>query len=592
MNLSQLNRLLLRMLLLPVLALLVVAGILTYQILNSNARIERIQRVEANIATAAVIQSLIIDEETGLRGYQTTGNEIFLQPYNFAPAPLDRALTELRANMARNLINPRPEMVDQLRAMNDDWRKTIAEPIIADVRAGKDTRDSGMNLRGKARMDAMRTAIKEIIEDQRLRRGRGMTNWQNDTKRILEILFGLSLVMGLMIGTFARNQLHAVSLAFRKNIEDVERNARATELSEQRLRTTLTSIGDAVVVCDLNGNVEMLNTVAEHLTGWSQAEALGKPLEDIFHIVDEFSRKPLETPAAIVMREKKVVTLSNHALLLRRDGTELHIDDSGAPICDHNGNLTGVVMVFRDITAQRQTQAALLASEKLAVAGRLAATIAHEIHNPLDAVINLLYLMKNNPSAEESQEFLAMASSELDRVAQISRAMLGMYRESKTPVAIDLGALLASVLLLLERNFTQAEVNIVTHFESDAIITGYPAELRQVFTNLISNALDASTAGDTIYVTARKQESASPAERGVNVAITDTGEGIPEEAMGRLFQPFFTTKGERGTGLGLWVSQGILQKHGGTITLDTNTTTADHGSTVTVFLPRGGATLA
>src|SRR5579871_2000076 len=175
----------------------------------------------------------------------------------------------------------------------------------------------------------------------------------------------------------------------------------------------------------------MMNPVAQDLTGWKQAEANGLPLEDVFRIVHETTRKPIENPVAKMKRLNSIIDLADHTVLLRKNGAELRIADSGAPIRDQTGGTAGMVLVFRDITMERRTQEALLASEKLAVAGRLAATIAHEIHNPLDSVSNLLYLMKNNPSAEESKEFLEMASSELDRVAQISRAMLGMYRESK-----------------------------------------------------------------------------------------------------------------------------------------------------------------
>jgi signal transduction histidine kinase len=299
----------------------------------------------------------------------------------------------------------------------------------------------------------------------------------------------------------------------------------------------------------------------------------------------------MENPVDAVLRTQHAVSLANHAVLLRRGGGEIQIDDSGAPIFDRSGELSGVVMVFRNVTEQRRTQAALLASEKLAVTGRLAATLAHEIHNPLDSVVNLLYLMKNGATPEETGEFLDLARSELDRVTQISRAMLGMYRESKTPIELDPKELLDSILLLLQRQITQAGITLKKNLDDDAKISGYPAELRQVFTNLLTNAMDASTPGSVIEVSLRStpplggQRSHLSVRPGVTVSVVDHGPGIPSDTIKNLFQPFFTTKGEKGTGLGLWVSQGIVERHGGDIRLESRTAEADHGTTVSVFLP-------
>jgi signal transduction histidine kinase len=169
--------------------------------------------------------------------------------------------------------------------------------------------------------------------------------------------------------------------------------------------------------------------------------------------------------------------------------------------------------------------------------------------------------------------------------------MLGMYRESKTPIEIDVKDLLDSILLLLQRQITQAGITLQKNLAEDAKISGYPVELRQVFSNLLTNAMDASLPGSTIEVSLRRTPSldgqrprSNPA--GVTVSVVDHGPGIPSDTLKHLFQPFFTTKGEKGTGLGLWVSQGIVQRHGGTINLESRTTEADHGTTVSVFLPQ------
>jgi PAS domain S-box-containing protein len=366
---------------------------------------------------------------------------------------------------------------------------------------------------------------------------------------------------------------------------------RAEEIfqSEQELRTTLASIGDGVITCDAAGRVQMMNPVAVQLTGWTEAEAQGQPLETIFHIVNEKTRDIVENPVAKVKRLNRIVGLANHTILIRKDKTELNIADSGAPIRDRTDGIAGVVMVFRDITLERKTQDALLANEKLAVAGRLAATIAHEIHNPLDSVSNLLYLMRNGASKEESEQFMDMAEQELARVTQISRAMLGLYRESKAPVQVDLKEMLQEILLLMEHRFSDERVTIHTDLPSSISVDAFPAELRQVFSNLIANAAEASGPGGEVHVSIipRGPDASGNGikqEPGATVLIADNGAGIPADVHPHLFQPFFTTKGERGTGLGLWVSRGIITKHGGSIEVASDTGSSTHGTVVSVFL--------
>jgi len=328
-----------------------------------------------------------------------------------------------------------------------------------------------------------------------------------------------------------------------------------------------------------------MNPIAEDLTGWSLAEAATRPLQQVFHIVHEHTRKDAENPVEKVRRLNKVIGLANHTALIARNGTEYVIDDSAAPIRDKNSNLIGIVLVFRDVTDQKRTEAALIASEKLAVAGRLAASIAHEIHNPLDSVTNLHYLLANETDPQKRAEYLNMAQQELKRTMQISRTLLNLYREPNAPVSVDLKELLEGVLLLLQRRLDTQGVTVQNNFDGNFVIEGFPAELRQVFTNLIINAADATGVDGTILI----RMSGVPAEEfhgsGVVVEILDSGPGIPDHAEQKLFQPFFTTKGDQGTGLGLWVSMGIVQKHGGTIRLKNSDDSDLHGACVRVYLP-------
>jgi len=586
-NLRQFNSVLRQVFLLPVVALLVVAGALYLQIRNANATVNLIQNSDARISQATLVSKLVVDEESGLRGYETTGDAQFLQPFTEAESHVQKEIQNLDA-MAGADADMKHDLTD-LHDSHQTWHDGFALPVIAQVRGGGKTDDVALNLHGKILMDAVRRDLNDIIHKAEDNRTQRIAQWHQQVHIMLLVLLFLALGMGMLIGLFTRNRLHTVSVAYRTSLEILRYRAEELFQSEQRLRTTLDSIGDGVITCDAEGRIQMMNPVARQLTGWSQSEADGQPLEKVFHIVNETSRRTMETPVSKVKRLDRIVGMANHTVLVRKDGTELNIADSGAPIRDKNGEIIGIVLVFRDITMERKTQDALIANEKLAVAGRLAATIAHEIHNPLDAVSNLLYLMRNGVSPEESTQFMDMAEQELARVTQISRAMLGLYRESKAPVLIDLKEMLQEILLLMERRFIELNVNVSANLPQPVSVAAFPAELRQVFTNLIANAAEAASPGGEVKVSVTPQTACANANGqkmppGATVTIADNGTGIPPEVQTHLFQPFFTTKGERGTGLGLWVSRGIINKHGGIISLKSDISEQAHGTVASVFL--------
>jgi PAS domain S-box-containing protein len=585
-NLNQFNRILRQVFLLPVIALLLLAVALFLQIQDANSTVQLIQESDARIAQVSRIEKLILNEESGLRGYENTSDGRFLQPYLDASQGLQKEFDKMETLPGLDAVEK--HYIDDLIEKHQLWLDAFALPVIATIQAGGQARDVDLNLRGKSMMDDIRQDIADTTHNAEQRRIARIQLWHRQVRHMEWLLLLLALCVGIFIGLFTRNRMHAVSSAYKTSLDVLGRRAEEIFQSEQQLRTTLASIGDGVITCDAQGIVQMMNPVAVDLTGWSQAEALGQPLETVFHIVNESTRHPVENPVSKVKRMNRIVGVGNHTILIRKDKTELHIADSGAPIRDRTDGIAGVVMVFRDITLERKTQDALLANEKLAVAGRLAATIAHEIHNPLDSVSNLLYLMRNGATKEESVQFMDMAEQELARVTQISRAMLGLYRESKAPVLVDLKEMLQEILLLMERRFTDEGVTVRVDLPSGISVDAFPAELRQVFSNLIANAAEAAGHGGEVRVSIAPQPGFSSnghkQEAGATVTIEDNGMGIPEEVQPHLFQPFFTTKGERGTGLGLWVSRGIVTKHGGTIELASDTSEAAHGTAVSVFL--------
>lgn len=588
MELREFKRILQQVMSLPIAALLLLAGILSYQIYLAQNTVSLIERSDRRIALATLIQRLVVDEETAVRGYQITGDTRFLAPFQESAVPMQEATSELASTYAPGTSGN----LQSFMAQHEAWLTLFAQPIIANVAAGKPTDDDDINLTGRSRVDAMRLSLNRISSYAEGRRTERIAEWHRQIRNIILVLILVAIGTGIFLALLLRDRFEVVSLSFQRSL-DLERR-RAAELydSEQHLRTTLSSIGDGVIACDADGRIEMMNPVAEQLTGWTEEDARDRQVGDVFCVLAENDRKQIEDPFSKVKRLDRIVTLTNHTILIRKDGIEVPIDDSGAPIRNKAGELTGVVIVFRDISAERRTRAALLANEKLAVAGRLAATIAHEIHNPLDSVANLLYLLQQGTDPEETKHFLELAQSELTRVTQISRAMLSLYRESKAPVRIDLKEVVEDLLLLMERRFQEIGVTVTPELPSHVVVEGFPAELRQVFTNLITNAAESAGRGGTVHVCVSMKPAGAqtfaghkdlPSAAGALVEVVDSGAGVPDDVKQHLFEPFFTTKGERGTGLGLWVSQGIIRKHGGMIRLE-NRTDGRTGASASVFL--------
>lgn len=654
--------------------------------------------------------------------------------------------------------------------------------------------------------------------------------------------------------------------------------------SERLLRASeariLQSIGDAVIVTNPAGQVSRMNPVAEALTGWSHDEARGVPLHEVFQIMNEETRLSVESPAAKVKRLGKIVGLANHTILVRRDGSEIHIDDSGAPILDESGQLAGIVLVFRDITerwnqerrieaynanqqfllklsdqlrslsdpraimrtaaeaigrelhvgrvgygeisepgseilfetgwaqppmmalsgvlpfnsfgsgniaelregkttvyvnisndprmadrtqtnistvsaigvpilregklravlyvhhgqerrwsteeislvqgvaertsdaverarssqslrlteeelrytvelseqiqwtadpsgrildfspswllttgltreealgdgwaqvphpedrtkmieawthsidtgepydvehrirtasgeycwrrsralprrdasgqivkwygttedieSRKRAEQALIQNEKLAAVGRLAASIAHEINNPLESVTNLLYLARASRDLAEVHEYLSSADEELRRVAVIANQTLGFHKQSSLPRDITCLDLFSSVLNMFQAKLRNARIEVHKRKRATKPVRIYEGDIRQVLANMIGNAIDAMPNGGRLVVRSREATDPVSSAKGLMLTIADTGVGIPPEKMARVFEAFYSTKGIGGTGLGLWISAEIMNRHGGKIRLRSRQTPGPSGTVVTLFLP-------
>jgi signal transduction histidine kinase len=235
--------------------------------------------------------------------------------------------------------------------------------------------------------------------------------------------------------------------------------------------------------------------------------------------------------------------------------------------------------------AQRQlAEDALRKSEKLAVAGRLAASIAHEINNPLESVTNLLYLIRNSTTLEDAKQFCALAETELRRVSEIATQTLRFYRQQSEATRLDVTQITDSVLSLYQGRLHSHQVQVICDYRTHSELLCYAGELRQLIANLISNALDAMKQTGTLTLRLREALDLEGRE-GIRITIADTGTGIPPDLRKRIFEPFVTTKGATGTGLGLWVTAEILRKHAGRMTFRSSTRPGHSGTVFTIFLP-------
>jgi PAS domain S-box-containing protein len=257
----------------------------------------------------------------------------------------------------------------------------------------------------------------------------------------------------------------------------------------------------------------------------------------------------------------------------------------GQVMVDEQGNATAMVGICSDVTPRHLEEQALRRSEKLATAGRLAATIAHEINNPLEAVTNLVYLMRQDAGIKpDTRDMLRLADEQLARVNHIAKQTLGFYQDRNVPEAVDMVQTLEGLLSILQSRINAKQLRIERDYENACLLKGFRGELRQVLSNLLTNAIDASPSGGKLIVRVKPERNGSQVDR-VYIEVEDFGSGILPADRERIFEPFFTTKSDFGTGLGLWVTKELVEKHGGTIAFRSNSQNGHSGTCFSVMLP-------
>jgi PAS domain S-box-containing protein len=428
--------------------------------------------------------------------------------------------------------------------------------------------------------------------------------------------------------------LRASNEKLEQEIVERDRAQRALRESEQRWATTLSSIGDAVIATDDAGRITFMNAVAEELTGWTLDEASGARSTKIFNIIDEQTRREIESPVDRALREGMIVGLANHTLLVRKDGSEVPIDDSGAPITDAGGRTTGVVLVFRDIAERRRAEKALgiardeleqrvlertaelqraydklmqqtrererveaqlRQAQKMEALGTLTGGIAHDFNNMLAAIIGFTEMAQDGiPSGSRVQRQLSRVLEAGLRGRDLVKQLLTFSRQTeqeKKP--LSLSSIVKETAKLIRASIpTTISIRVNAKSESGFILAD-PVQIQQVVMNLCTNSAHAMREKGGILDAEVCDFSVSPhggnphgIKPGLYVKLTvrDTGTGISPDIIGKIFDPFFTTKNHgEGTGLGLSVVDGIVTQHDGYITVESE---PGKGSAFTVYLPR------
>jgi len=340
---------------------------------------------------------------------------------------------------------------------------------------------------------------------------------------------------------------------------------------------------DAILSKTLDGVITSWNHAAEVMYGYTKDEAIGAPITMLLpeDRVDEVKDYLVRLAHGERITNRETVRIA-------RGGRRLNVLLTVSPIRDARGQVIGASSIARDITEQRRAEEALRKAERLATAGRMAAIIAHEINNPLESVGNVLYLLRNSDElTEEARNFVEIASQELERASEITQLTLGMQRgSSKSTVPLEVTSLLNNVLTLYSNRARELGIQIERRYVDNGFMIGFPVELQQVFSNLIVNAIDAlSLKGNRLVLSVHRAHDVHNGTPGVRVSIFDNGPGISPENREHMFEPFYTTKAEQGTGIGLWVSRNIIEKHGGSLRLHSSVHPDRSGTCFSVFLP-------
>ncbi len=559
------------------------------RVVTGNDRL--LAHTEEVLTALETLQATVTDAETGQRGYVLTGRESYLLPYQAARASLADRLTRFRSLTADNSFHQRrlAALEGKIQAKLAELGETIELRRNGGLAAALPVIESD---RGATLMNGIREDIAAMkAEENRLLAFRARESERSATT-VQATMWVANLVA---IGLLAAFTL----LAFRR-LGEQQRTAQLLAEHRDRLQITLASIGDAVLSTDEKGRVQILNPVAGHLVGWSPAEAEGRPLAEVFRIINETTRQPAEDPVEKAIRLGKVVGLANHTIVVSRDGRETPIEDSAAPIKDAKGKVLGVVLVFRDVSerkgfereqerlAEGERMARIQAEEANRSKDEFLATVSHELRNPLNAIAGWTVILRTGPADEQAcqhaAEVIARNARALTRIVEdildVSRIVTGKLRIE--PRETELTSVVQSAVDAVRPAAEAKHIVLETRLEPAGPVWGDPDRLQQVVWNLVSNAVKFTPKAGRVDVRLHRAESQ------VEIVVSDNGPGIAGELLPHVFDRFrqadsSSTRRHGGLGLGLAIVRHLVELHGGTVGVTSGG--SDLGTTFTVSLP-------
>ncbi len=504
---------------------------------------DRARRAQMVLHRIDEVEIDLLNAETGQRGYLLTGEESYLAPYeqgrSAALATLDslKQLTAGHPSQQERIALLEELAMAKLRELQQSielQRSEGAPAALALVQTHV----------GKGLMDRVRALLGELAGEQRQLLEhridqRGARFWWATRVGILGSALALVIVA---LSTLAVNHSEHRQVAAQRTLRE----------SEERLRVTLRSIGDAVIATDTGGQVVFMNQQAEALTGWKESDARGRALDEVFRIVNEQTRATVESPVGKVLREGLVVGLANHTMLLSRCGGETPIDDSGAPIRDAGGDIMGIVLVFRDVSERKRQklQGQRLQHEEAARADaerasrtkdEFLANLSHELRSPLQGILGWLTVLRETRSDAERQRALEAIESGVRQQGQlvndildVSRMVAGKLQLEREPV--DLAAVVEACV---DQTLPQARAKEIL-LESDVsdcgAVLGDRHRLRQAVSNLLANAIKFTPGGGRVEIVCHRDGDA------IVVVIRDTGEGIGADFLPHVFRPLHPSR--------------------------------------------------
>ena len=550
------------------------------------------------ISNANALLSDITDAETGQRGYSLTGNEAFLKPYLAVRKTIEPNLQELRR------LTTLAAAQERLDALAPLVKAKLAElSAVVELRRNRKMTSglaaAGGSSQGLGLMESIRAETTGYIRLEEAVLAQDDEKLRSNMRRLFASIVAASLFMFLLAISFAyliyresrhrvndivhRETQHLLGIEEKLN-KQLLHTTIAAEISEEKLAITLNSIGDAVIATDAEGRVTLLNPLAQRLTGWTLAEAIQRPIEEIFCIIDQVTRLPSEVPVRETLARNAPHVLASRTILISRDGTERDIADSCAPIRTRSGQMVGAVLVFRDVTERTRLDKVLqdhnvelatatAAADKANVAkSDFLSSMSHELRTPLSAILGFAQLMESGmpaPTASQKRsidQILKAGWYLLDLINEIlDLALIESGKLSLSMEPMSLSEAMQECAAMVEPQARKRGISVTfPRFDKPCFILADRTRVKQIVVNLLSNAIKYNTSGGSVMI-----GCVPTSPRRVRLSFTDSGVGLAPDKLAQLFQPFNRLgqegSAEEGTGIGLVVCKRLVELMGGAI---------------------------